>query len=87
MKKLMLQSAIAALVGAAALALTATSASAGIACNGAGECWHVRDHYNYDPAFGVTVHDDNWKWRDTDHFRWREHEGRGYWRNGLWVTF
>jgi hypothetical protein len=87
MKKLMLQGAVAALAGAAALALTATSASAYIACNGDGDCWHVQDHYNYDPGFGVTVHDDNWKWRDTDHFRWHEHEGRGYWRNGLWVTF
>ena len=86
MKKLM-QGASAALIAAAALAITATSASANVVCNGEGECWHVQDHYNYDPAFGVTVHPDNWKWGDADHYRWREHEGRGYWKGGVWVTF
>ena len=89
MKKLMLQGAIAAIIGAAALAVTATSASADIACNGAGECWHVRDHYTYEPSFGVVVHDDNWKWEDRDaaRYRWREHDGRGYWHDNTWVTF
>jgi hypothetical protein len=87
MKKLFLKSAMAAILGAAALGATASTASAEIVCNGAGDCWHVRDHYTYEPSFGVTVHPDNWKWTDRDHYRWREHEGRGYWRNGLWVTF
>ena len=49
--------------------------------------WHVHDRYTHDPGFGVVIHDDNWKWGTGDHFRWREHAGRGYWRNGLWVTF
>jgi hypothetical protein len=35
----------------------------------------------------VVIHDDNWRWRDRDHYRWREHEGRGYWRNGIWLSF
>ena len=86
-KKLMLQGAMAAILGAAALAATASTASAEIVCNGAGDCWHAHDHYTYEPTFGVTIHPDNWKWADRDHYRWREHEGRGYWRNGLWVTF
>ena len=38
MKKLMLQGAAAAILGAAALAVSATSAAAYIACNGEGEC-------------------------------------------------
>ena len=53
----------------------------------AGDCWHARDHYDYAPRFGVVVHDDNWRWRDRDHYRWREHDGRGYWRNGIWLSF
>ena len=87
MKKMMLQGAMAAIIGAAALAATATAASAEIVCNGDGDCWHVREHYTYEPSFGLTIHDDHWRWHDGDHYRWREHEGRGYWRNGLWVTF
>lgn len=77
------------LVAAGGLALTASSASAYIACNGAGECWHVhhRAYYNYDPAWGVVVHPDNWRWGPGDHYVWREHHGRGYWRNGVWIRF
>jgi hypothetical protein len=74
-----------ALAGASALALTATTASADIACNGEGECWHVRDRVEYKPEFGVTVHRDDWKWKEHEHYKWREHEGRGYWRNGIWI--
>ena len=80
---------IAAAVAAAGVALSATSASAYIACNGEGYCWHVHRHgyYNYRPAFGIVVHPDNWRWGRADHYRWREHAGRGYWRNGVWIGF
>jgi hypothetical protein len=48
----------------------------------------VKKAYEYQPAFGVTIHEDSWKWdHDRDHNRWREHEGRGYWRNGIWIKF
>jgi hypothetical protein len=75
------------IAGAGALVALAAPASAYIACNGAGDCWHTRDHYTYQPTFGITVHPNDWKWRDSDHYRWHEHAGRGYWRDGLWVTF
>jgi hypothetical protein len=77
------------LAGAAALALIATllPASALIACNKFGECWHVRANYVYRPEFGVVVHPDNWHWGRHEHFRWHEHAGRGYWRKGIWITF
>jgi hypothetical protein len=74
-------------VAITALALTATSASARIVCNAEGDCWHVRDNYNYQPGFGLVVHEDNWRWNTNDHYRWREHRGRGYWRNGIWIRF
>jgi hypothetical protein len=74
-----------AFAAAGALALSATAASAEIVCNGEGECWHVREHVEYKPEFGVRVHPDNWKWRESEHYKWREHAGRGYWRNGIWI--
>ncbi|MGA7323469.1 MAG: hypothetical protein WBX25_03020 [Rhodomicrobium sp.] len=81
---------IAAAVGATcALALTATAASAAIVCNREGDCWHAKERHNYRPEFGVTVYPDNWKWGDNerDKYRWREHEGRGYWHQGSWIEF
>jgi hypothetical protein len=68
------------------LALT-TAASARIVCNQWGECWHVRNNYAFRPEFGLVVHDDNWRWHAGEKFRWREHGGRGYWRNGVWIRF
>lgn len=72
-------------VAASALALSAASASAAIVCNDEGDCWHVKKHVEYKPEFRLHVHPDNWKWGDHDHYKWREHEGRGYWRSGVWV--
>lgn len=84
MKKLLLG----AVLGAGALTLTAGSASAYIACNRAGDCWHTPSRYNYHPGWGVRIHDDNWRWRSHERYRWREHAGRGYWgRGGVWITF
>ncbi|HEY2067962.1 MAG TPA: hypothetical protein VGG48_00285 [Rhizomicrobium sp.] len=92
MKKALTTAALAATIGMGALALTATSASAYIACNSAGDCWHVHDQYAYPSNVGIVVHEDNWKWDEaptdtTVHYRWHEHEGRGYWRDGVWITF
>jgi len=86
-KKLLVHTALGAMIGVGALAATATTASAAVVCNRSGDCWHTTDRYRNRPSFGITVHDDNWRWRGRDHYRWRKHEGRGYWRNGLWGTF
>ena len=74
---------------ACALALSATAASAEIVCNDDGDCWHVKVRHHYRPEFRLQVHPDNWRWHDRDHakYRWREHDGRGYWRNGIWIEF
>jgi hypothetical protein len=88
MKNTMKAAAVAALFTVSAFALTVTSASAAVVCNQEGDCWHAKKTYEYQPAFGVTVHEDSWKWdADRDHNRWREHPGRGYWRNGVWIKF
>lgn len=74
------------LAAGCALALSATSASAAIVCNGDGDCWHTKTRYQYKREYGVRVYPDSWKWKG-DHYRWREHEGRGYWRKGVWIDF
>lgn len=73
-----------AVIGAGALAATAGSASAYVACNRAGDCWHTHNRV-FKPSFGISIHDDKWKMSRRYHLR--EHEGRGYWRNGVWITF
>ena len=85
--KLLATAGAAAVLGAAAIVASSAPASAEIVCNRHGDCWHVRDHYDYRPEFGLVVHPDDWRWRRHEHFRWREHEGRGYWRNGVWLSF
>jgi hypothetical protein len=72
---------LAALAGASALTI-ATAASARIVCNEEGDCWHVHANYKYQPSFGLSIHPDNWKWKEGEHHAWREHEGKGYWKGG-----
>ncbi len=85
-RKLMTTGAVAALLGIGAIAATTTAADARIACNRFGDCWHVNDNYTYPGTLGVRFYDDNWRLHRGYHLR-GDHEGRGYWRNGLWVTF
>ena len=66
-------------------AMTASSASAYVVCNEDGDCWHVEKRYHYRPEFGVTVRPDSWSWGPGENYRWREHEGPGYWRSGVWM--
>jgi len=68
----------------AALALSAASASAEVACSG-NVCWHVKERYTYPRESKVIIREDNW--RPGPSIRFREHEGRGYWRSGVWVDF
>lgn len=71
------------LVGVTGVALAPATASASIACNAEHECWHTTENLTYPK--GITVHDDNWKWRGK-RYHWHEHDGRGYWKGGVWVT-
>ena len=86
MKKLHILAVLAA-ASIGTLVASAPSASAAIACNAEGACWHVRHAYHYAPTYGVVVHPNNWRWGPTEHYTWREHPGRGYWRNGVWIKF
>ena len=90
MKKIVIAAVLGAL-SAGPLAVSATSASAAVVCNRAGECWHTDARYRYREP-GIVVHPDDWYFHQTwdrDH-RWRtedHHRERGFWRNGVWVTF
>ena len=77
----------AALIGVGAMPLLATSASAAIVCNADGDCWHTQTNYQYQPTFGLTVHQNDWRWKDGEKHAWREHDGKGYWHGGSWQTF
>ena len=69
-------------IGAVALALSAGSASADIACSG-DVCWHVKEKYTYPTESRVVVHEDSWK--AGPKVRFHEHEGRGYWKGETWI--
>ena len=78
-----------ALVAAGAVMATVETASARVVCNRYGDCWRTKERYDYRPAWGLSIHDDNWRWRDNERarYRWRDYH-RGYWgRGGVWITF
>jgi len=69
-------------VGGAVLVLFAGNAFAEVACSG-DVCWHVKEKYKYPSESRVIIHEDSWK--AGPKIRFREHEGRGYWRGDDWV--
>jgi hypothetical protein len=75
-----------AVTGAGLLAFSAVSASAAIVCSGS-VCWHTHERYVYPPDAAVVVHPDDWRWGPSEHFTFREHEGRGYWRGDRWMDW
>lgn len=86
MNKIAKSAALAAVAGAV-VALSALPAAADVVCNHEGQCWHVKGRFENRAAFGLVVHPDNWRWGPREHYSWREHTGRGYWRRGVWVKF
>lgn len=95
--KFLTYGAVAASLTIGGLAAFTSSASAHVVCNRAGDCWSTHSRYNYPSELGVRFysdryandryrqrhwHDNNRNWRDEHHDR-----DRGYYRDGLWVTF
>ena len=78
--------AVAAALSASAITFSAVNASAAIVCSG-DDCWHTHEVYRYPTESHVIVHADDWRWGDHDHFRWHEHEGRGFWHGSSWEDF
>jgi hypothetical protein len=82
-----------ALIAAAAfgaMAISSGAANAAIVCNQSGDCWHTHHHWAY-PGGGFVYHPDDWYFHrhwDNGPYHWRDwHEGRGYYRNGVWIPF
>jgi hypothetical protein len=44
------------LAAASAVTFTATGASAAVVCNDEGDCWRVKERYEYRPEFNVRVY-------------------------------
>ncbi|HEY3694036.1 hypothetical protein [Phenylobacterium sp.] len=91
LKKTLAVAGLMAMVSGGALALSATSAAADVACNRYGECWRVREHYTTYPAnLRVMFHDDAW-WdhHRRGHYHWRRDrpDDHGYYSHGRWRAF
>ena len=83
----MLRKVLSAAAISAVVVMTSTfSASAAIVCQG-NTCWHTHEAYDFPHEAGVVVHEDDWHWGPHEKFIFREHEGRGYWHGGKWVTW
>ena len=90
LKAALVKGALIASVAVGALAVTAAAASADVACNRAGECWHVRDHYtNYPANLGVVFHEETWAATHRHHYHWRADrpDDHGYYDHGVWHPF
>ena len=78
-----------AMTGAGALVAMTLSASAYVACNREGDCWHTESRFA-PPGVHFEFHPDDWYFHrhwGGDRYHWHDyHEGRGYWRNGVWIT-
>jgi hypothetical protein len=90
-KSVLSAAAIALLMGTGALVTTAGTASARVVCNNSGDCWHTDQRVKYPPSVRMQIHPDDWYFHQTwtgsnEHYR-DYHEGRGYYRSGIWVGF
>ena len=87
-KSIFAKAALAAAVAGGTLVM-ASAASADVACNRWGECWHVQDRLAYPAEVGVTWHDDAWRTaHQHGHYHWRaDRADHGYYRNGVWIGF
>jgi hypothetical protein len=88
LKKVLSASAIAALTAAALLSFS-SPASARIVCNAEGDCWHT-EQAPVVPGIRFNVHPDDWYFHqhwdaDKDHHYRDYHEGRGYYKGGVWI--
>jgi hypothetical protein len=90
LKKTLSATAIITLMGTGALMALSAPASARMVCNNSGDCWHTDSNYRYGRDVGATYHNDDWyfhqHWNGDNQRHYRDsHEGRGYYRSGVWI--
>lgn len=84
--------AVAAVLAVGGVVAIPSTASADVACNSGGECWHVQQRYSdYPPGLHVQFYGDNWR-REHEHdthYHWMKDRDpdRGYYEHGEWHTF
>jgi hypothetical protein len=91
LKKKLFAVAASAALSVVALASVSQPAAARVVCNDSGDCWHTDDNA---PRYGSEVHaqyhPDDWYFHqhwdaDKEHHYRDYHEGRGYYKDGVWV--
>jgi hypothetical protein len=89
LKKALSTTAFAVLMATGALAATAGTASARVVCGADGDCWHTDAAPPRVPGITFSVHPDDWyfhqKWDNSDRHYRDYHEGRGYYKGGVWI--
>lgn len=90
MKYILSAAAVAALMSSAALVATTAPAAARVICNAEGDCWHTDAAPPRVPGVQFNVHPDDWyfhqHWDGGDRHYRDYHEGRGYYKGGVWIT-
>lgn len=77
-------------VAVSGVALSTTPASAAIACNRYGECWHTTARYtNYPSSLGIRFYEDSWRATHMRRYHWRAdpRDDHGYYSRGHWRSF
>lgn len=88
--KVIKQALLATAVAAAGLVSTAGDASAYVACNRFGDCWHTDSRVHF-PHVQLSFHTDKWwdRHRNSARYTWHEIDNdhdwhHGYWQHGTW---
>jgi len=89
-RKRFAQIAMACAFGAGLSLAVSSPASAYVACNNSGDCWHTEDHVTF-PGVSLSFHDDAWRdqHREDKEMRWHDVDNdhdwhHGYWDHGTW---
>jgi len=84
-KSILTSGAFAVSIVSTAIIASSGSASAYIASNRWGDCWHVRNRAHYPAMLGIHFYSDSYRVRLVGpRHHWREYRGRGYWYHGRW---
>jgi hypothetical protein len=88
LRKRLLAVSASAVLGILGLVAAAQPASAYLACNHDGDCWHTETRVTA-PGVSFDYHPDDWyfhqKWDAGDRHYRDYHEGRGYYKGGVWI--
>lgn len=89
-QKALWHASLATLITAGAIALWSGPATAYVACNRAGDCWHTDNRVHF-PHVRLAFHSDKWwdRRKSDSHYHWHDADNdhdwhHGYWDHGAW---